>query len=167
MEITVTVNGVEMQRAVEPRTLLIHFLRDELDLTGAHVGCNSGQCGCCTISMNDRPVKSCMVFAVQADGASITTIEGIRGPAGAPHSLQQAFRECDAVECGFCTPGMIMAAYGLVESPDRASTEEIQDRIGGNLCRCTGYRNIVRAIAQAQELRQAGEAAPDIAPVGG
>jgi carbon-monoxide dehydrogenase small subunit len=162
MEISVTVNGVLATRDVEPRTLLIHFLRDELRLTGAHVGCNSGQCGCCTVTLNDRPVKSCMVFAVQADGAAITTIEGIGGGAGRPHPLQQAFRECDAVECGFCTPGMIMASIGLVESAAAAGDEQIKDRISGNLCRCTGYRNIVRAIGRAQELRHAEPAAADV-----
>jgi aerobic carbon-monoxide dehydrogenase small subunit len=153
IDITLTINGRQLTRGVEARMLLVHFLREEIGLTGAHVGCNTGQCGCCTVSLNGRPVKSCMVFAVQADGAEIVTIEGLATPDGGMHPLQQAFRECDAVECGFCTPGMIMASHGLVEANAHSTVEEIQDRISGNLCRCTGYRNIVRAVQRAQVLR--------------
>jgi aerobic carbon-monoxide dehydrogenase small subunit len=153
VEISVRINGQVVTRSVEPRLLLIHFLREELGLTGGHVGCNTGQCGCCTVSMDGRPVKSCMVLAAQVSGTEITTIEGLAEADGTVHPLQRAFRECDAVECGFCTPGMIMVSYGLVENERHSSFDEIQERISGNLCRCTGYRNIVRAIERAQQLR--------------
>jgi len=153
-EIAVKVNGVERWVQVEPRTLLIHMLRDTLGLTGAHIGCVVGKCGACTVLWQGRQVKSCMVFAVQTAGTEIVTIEGLAQD-GRLHPLQQAFWDLDAAECGYCTPGMIMAAYGFLLSNAGNDESEIKRAIAGNLCRCTGYRNIVAAIKKAaQELRQ-------------
>jgi aerobic carbon-monoxide dehydrogenase small subunit len=205
VRIAVTVNGEPRQAEVEPRLLLVHFLRDVLGLTGAHVGCVIGRCGCCTVLWNGRPVKSCMVYAVQTDGSDLLTVEGLgnlppppslpcegrgepdtpglveptaplppQGEAGLPatpapassppflrreggrgglglHPLQQAFWEADAVECGYCTSGMLMAAYGLLRQNPTPTDEEIKVAISGNLCRCTGYRNIVTAIRAAAD----------------
>jgi len=184
VRIAVTVNGAERRAEIEPRLLLIHFLRDVLGLTGAHVGCVIGRCGCCTVLWNGRPVKSCMVYAVQTDGGDVLTVEGL-GPLSPPappspqggeggttpcepaleaplppmgeggvggrglHPLQQAFWEADAVECGYCTAGMLMAAWGLLRQNPTPTDEEIKQAISGNLCRCTGYRNIVAAIRAA------------------
>lgn len=154
-EIRVKVNGKDCHVKVEPRTLLIHVLRDTLGLTGAHIGCVVGKCGACTVLWQGRQVKSCMVFAVQTAGTEIMTIEGLAKD-GQLHPLQQAFWDMDAAECGYCTPGMIMAAYGfLVKNPDPSETE-IKHAISGNLCRCTGYRSIVEAIKKAaQQLQEA------------
>jgi carbon-monoxide dehydrogenase small subunit len=147
-EIVVTVNGVERLVRVEPRTLLIHMLRDTLGLTGAHIGCVVGKCGACTVLWQGRQVKSCMVFAVQTAGTKIVTIEGLAQD-GRLHPLQQAFWDSDAAECGYCTPGMIMAAYGFLLTNAGDDESEIKRAIAGNLCRCTGYRNIVAAIKKA------------------
>jgi carbon-monoxide dehydrogenase small subunit len=142
------VNGTERQAEVEPRLLLVHLLRDDLGLTGTHVGCVVGRCGACTVLWRGKPVKSCMVFAVQADGTEVTSVEGLMRE-GALSPLQRAFWEYDAAECGYCTAGMLMAAHGLLQY-NRAPTEaEIKRAISGNLCRCTGYVNIVRAIQAA------------------
>jgi len=143
---------------VEPRLLLIHFLRDTLRLTGAHIGCEVGRCGACTVLWRGKPVKSCMVYAIQADGTDVMTVEGL-APEGHLHPLQEAFWECDAAECGYCTPGMLMAAYGLLRKNSRPTDADIKRAISGNLCRCTGYRNIVTAIRAAAGVVQAGEAA--------
>lgn len=145
MNITVTVNEKLYEADIEPQTLLVHLLRDEVGLTGTHIGCVVGRCGACTILWNRKPVKSCMVYAVQTDGTEITTVEGL-AENGDLHPLQEAFLEADAVECGYCTPGMIMAAQGLLLENPNASEEEIKRAISGNLCRCTGYVNIVKAI---------------------
>ena len=144
--VSMTVNGKRVERLAEPRTLLIHFLRDELGLTGPHVGCDTTHCGACTVDFDGKSVKSCTLFAVQADGASILTIEGIAAPDGALHPLQEGFREMHGLQCGFCTPGMILRAYRLLQENKSPSEEEIRMGISGNLCRCTGYQNIVKAI---------------------
>jgi len=148
--ISVNVNGKNFQASVEPRTLLVHMLRDTLRLTGTHIGCVVGRCGACTVLWKSRPVKSCMVLAVQTAGTEITTIEGI-GQEDSLHPLQQAFWDSDAAECGYCTPGMIIAAYGLLLKNRTPSEDDIKRAISGNLCRCTGYKNIVTAIKAAAE----------------
>ena len=148
--ISVNVNGKNFQASVEPRTLLVHMLRDTLRLTGTHIGCVVGRCGACTVLWKSRPVKSCMVLAVQTAGTEITTIEGI-GQEDSLHPLQQAFWDSDAAECGYYTPGMIIAAYGLLLKNRTPSEDDIKRAISGNLCRCTGYKNIVTAIKAAAE----------------
>jgi carbon-monoxide dehydrogenase small subunit len=150
VHISITVNGAKHEAAVEPRELLVYFLRDRLALTGTHVGCDTSQCGACTIHLNGRAVKSCTVLAVQADGAEVTTIEGLaRGET--LHTVQEAFREKHGAQCGYCTPGMIMTAVHLLEKNAQPSEEEIRHALEGNLCRCTGYVNIVAAVQWAGE----------------
>jgi len=153
--ITVEVNGTSYEREVEARKLLIHFLRDDLDLTGSHIGCDTGNCGACTVLVDGVLLKSCMMLAVQADGASIRTVEGL-GSDGELDALQQAFSDYHALQCGYCTPGMLMSASALLEDNPRPSEEEIRRAIQGNICRCTGYVNIVRAIqaASGQEVSE-------------
>jgi carbon-monoxide dehydrogenase small subunit len=146
--ISLTVNGKRYSAETEPRTLLVHFIRDSLRLTGTHVGCVVGRCGACTVLWNGTPVKSCMVFAVQAEGDEIVTVEGLAQDERL-HPLQEAFWKSDAVECGYCTPGMLMSAYGLLNKGNKPTEEEIKKAISGNLCRCTGYGNIVAAIKEA------------------
>ena len=155
MDVRVTVNGETYERDVEPRKLLIHFLRDDLDLTGSHIGCDTGNCGACTVLVDGVLLKSCMMLAVQADGASIRTVEGL-GSDGELDALQQAFSDYHALQCGYCTPGMLMSASALLEGNPRPSEEEIRRAIQGNICRCTGYVNIVRAIqaASGQEVSE-------------
>jgi carbon-monoxide dehydrogenase small subunit len=148
--ISVTVNGVKHQADAEPRTLLVYFLREQLGLTGTHVGCDTSQCGACTIHLNGRAVKSCTILAVQADGAEITTIEGLAAE-GALHPVQEGFREKHGLQCGYCTPGMIMSAAHLLQTNPNPTEEEIKHALEGNLCRCTGYVNIVEAIKWAAE----------------
>jgi carbon-monoxide dehydrogenase small subunit len=153
--IRVTVNGVVHERAVEPRVLLADFLRESLNLTGTHVGCEHGICGACTVEVNGDTVRSCLMFAVQADGAEISTVEGL-GSVDALHPLQAAFREHHGLQCGFCTPGMLMTALDLIRKSPLASDDEIRAGLSGNLCRCTGYQNIVAAIrAAAPAIREA------------
>ena len=156
--IRVTVNGVPREATVEPRLLLVHFLREHLSLTGTHVGCDTSQCGACTIHLDGRAVKSCTVFAVQADGATVTTIEGL-AQGGALHPMQEAFHEKHGLQCGFCTPGMIMTATYLLHKNQDPSEQEIRHAIEGNFCRCTGYVNIVEAIRWAAEQAR-GQHAP-------
>jgi carbon-monoxide dehydrogenase small subunit len=148
VSLRVTVNGTVHESEVEPRLLLVHLLRDVLGLTGAHVGCVVGRCGACTVMWRGKPVKSCMVFAVQAEGSEVITVEGLAGD-GELGPLQRAFWEYDAAECGYCTPGMLMAAHGLLQRVRTPTEAEIKRAISGNLCRCTGYLNIVRAIQAA------------------
>jgi len=143
--IKVTVNGVKHEAAVEPRTLLVYFLREHLGLTGAHVGCDTSQCGACTVHMNGRAVKSCTILAVQTSGADITTVEGLARE-GALDPVQEGFREKHGLQCGYCTPGMIMSAAYLLQTNPNPTEEEIKHALEGNLCRCTGYVNIVEAI---------------------
>ncbi len=148
LDIKVNVNGKMYQRRVEPRTLLVDFLRDELGLTGTHVGCDTGHCGACTVMLNGVTVKSCLVLAVQANNSEIETIEGV-GSDGELHPLQKAFLEQQALQCGYCTPGMILSSLYLLKRNPHPSEEEIKSGIDGNLCRCTGYLNIVRAVKSA------------------
>ena len=148
VSISVTVNGRSYQEEVEPRLLLVDFLRDVLGLTGTHVGCDTSGCGACTIAVNGKAVKSCTLLAVQADGASVTTIEGLASN-GELHPLQQGFHEEHGLQCGFCTPGMIMAAWQLLERNPNPSDAEIRHALEGNFCRCTGYENIVRSVRHA------------------
>jgi aerobic carbon-monoxide dehydrogenase small subunit len=157
-QINVTVNGRSFARDVEPRTLLVHFLRDVLALTGTHVGCDTSQCGACTVLLDGRGAKSCTVFAVQADGAEVTTIEGIASD-GALHPLQEAFREEHGLQCGFCTPGMIMSSIDLLSRNPNPTEQEIRHALEGNICRCTGYHNIVKAVQHAAGV-MAGSAHP-------
>ena len=152
-KVEITVNGKKEAREVEDRTLLVNFIRDSLGLTGTHVGCDTSQCGCCTVHMNGQAVKSCTVLAVQASGADVVTIEGLAKD-GELHPVQQAFTECHALQCGFCTPGMIMATAGFLKDNPNPSDEEIVHNLEGNLCRCTGYVNIVKAVKRSSELLQ-------------
>lgn len=147
--VTMTVNGRKVQRFVDPRLLLIHFLREDLSLTGAHIGCETSHCGACTVDLDGMSVKTCTMFAVQADGASVTTIEGMANADGTLSVLQESFRQMHGLQCGYCTPGMIMRASVLLrENPD-PSDDEVRQGIAGNLCRCTGYQNIVKAVRHA------------------
>jgi len=148
--ITVEINGESYEREVEARKLLVHFLRDDLDLTGTHVGCDTGNCGACTVSVNGVTVKSCMLLAIQADGASIRTVESLAED-GSLDPLQQAFSDHHALQCGYCTPGMLMSAKYLLEQNPHPSEDEIRKAIQGNICRCTGYVNIVEAIQAVAE----------------
>ena len=146
--ISVTVNGRTYQNDVEPRTLLVHYLRDTLGLTGTHVGCDTSQCGACTVMLGGSSVKSCTVLAVQADGAEVTTIEGLAKD-GKLHALQEGFWEEHGLQCGFCTPGMIMSACDLLAQNPNPTEEQVRHGLEGNLCRCTGYQNIVKAVQHA------------------
>jgi carbon-monoxide dehydrogenase small subunit len=148
--IGLTVNGVRHEIAVEPRRLLVDCLRDDLGLTGTHIGCEHGVCGTCTVLVDDETVRSCLMLAVQADGATVTTVEGL-APDGALHPLQQAFREAQGLQCGFCTPGMLMLACELLREHPTPSEAEIREAISANLCRCTGYQGIVDAVQLAAE----------------
>ena len=150
-QVTMTINGRSVDALVEPRMLLVHFLREQQNLTGTHIGCETTHCGACTVDLDGRSVKSCTVFAVQADGASVTTIEGMAKPDGTLHALQEAFREKHGLQCGFCTPGMIMRAHRLLQENPNPTDEEIRWGISGNICRCTGYQNIVKAIRYAAD----------------
>jgi carbon-monoxide dehydrogenase small subunit len=147
-QISMTVNGKVRKATVDPRLLLVHFLREHLRLTGTHIGCDTSQCGACTVLVDGRSAKSCTIFAVQADGSEITTIEGL-APEGGLHPLQEAFWEEHGLQCGFCTPGMIMAAVTLLKDNPTPSEREIREGLSGNFCRCTGYQHIVNAIQHA------------------
>ena len=149
--VTMIVNGKPVEALVEPRTLLIHFLREQLNLTGPHIGCETSHCGACTVDLGGKSVKSCTVFAVQANGGDIRTIEGMANADGTLHALQEGFREMHGLQCGFCTPGMIVRAWRLLQENANPTEEEIRQGIAGNLCRCTGYQNIVKAIQYAAD----------------
>jgi carbon-monoxide dehydrogenase small subunit len=152
-QISLTVNQKPATAVVESRTLLVEFLRTSLGLTGTNIGCDTSQCGACVVSIDGKSVKSCTMLAVQADGAHVTTIEGLIGADGALHPMQAMFREHHALQCGFCTPGMIMSAIDLVEThPEGLTEDQIRHGLEGNICRCTGYHNIVRAVAAAWQL---------------
>lgn len=157
MRISVKVDGVRYDDDVEPRLLLVHYLREQAGRTGTPIGCDTSNCGACTVLMNGRSVKSCSVLAVQADGAEITTIQGLASDSGELHPLQQAFHEEHALQCGYCTPGMIMAAVDLLRDNPHPTEEEVRDGLEGNLCRCTGYQNIVRAVQRAANSNMAAE----------
>ena len=158
--VKLTVNGRTIEALVEPRTLLIHFLREELGLKGAHIGCETSHCGACTVDLDGRSVKSCTMFAVQAEGAEIVTVEGL-AQAGALHPLQAAFVEHHGLQCGFCTPGMLMRGYRLLQENPNPSEDEVRWGLSGNICRCTGYQNIVKAVQDAaaalQSVKEAAE----------
>jgi carbon-monoxide dehydrogenase small subunit len=163
VDVAMTVNGRAVSAEVEPRTLLIHYLREHLSITGPHIGCDTSHCGACTVDVDGKSVKSCTLFAVQAEGANVLTIEGLAAADGTLHALQEGFREMHGLQCGFCTPGMITRAYRLLQENPSPSEAEIRMGISGNLCRCTGYQNIVKAIQYAaakisgQEFREAAE----------
>ena len=152
--VSLTVNGEKVEREVSPRLLLSDFIRHELRLTGTHVGCEHGVCGCCTVIIDGRAGRSCLAFAVQADGAEIRTIESVAGPDGELHPIQQAFRECHALQCGYCTPGFVMAILDYLEEEPEPDLSEaaVREVLSGNLCRCTGYKNIVAAFRRSAEL---------------
>ena len=149
VKVSMTVNGAKVSHDVEERTLLVNFIRESLNLTGTHVGCDTAQCGACTIHIDGRAVKSCNILAMQAEGANITTIEGIAKADGTLHPMQAAFKEHHGLQCGFCTPGMVMSAIDLVKNTPDPSEQQIREQLEGNLCRCTGYHNIVKAIKAA------------------
>lgn len=146
--LSLTVNGKPVSATVDPRTLLVDLIRTHLGLTGTHVGCDTGQCGACTIHLDGRAVKACTMLAVQANGASITTIEGVASADGSMHPMQAAFKECHGLQCGFCTPGMVMSAIDLAKRHPNADEKTIRAELEGNFCRCTGYHNIVAAVKQ-------------------
>ncbi|MDQ2778315.1 MAG: (2Fe-2S)-binding protein [Pseudomonadota bacterium] len=146
--LSLTVNGKRVSKEVPPETLLSEFIREHLRLTGTHVGCDTAQCGACTVHLNGAAVKSCSVLAMQAAGAELTTIEGLTGADGALHPMQTAFNDCHGLQCGYCTPGMVMSAIDLVQHHDHSSEVKIREALEGNMCRCTGYQNIVKAVQQ-------------------
>ena len=147
--LSLTVNGRSVSASVDPRTLLVQFIREQLQLTGTHVGCDTAQCGACTVHLNGRAVKSCSMLALQAQGGEVTTIEGL-APNGSLHPMQAAFRECHGLQCGFCTTGMVMSAVDLLKYNPKATEDEIREALDGNICRCTGYPNIVKSIQFCQ-----------------
>ncbi len=147
--VSMTVNGKAVSKAAEPRTLLVQFIRETLGLTGTHVGCDTSQCGACVVHVNGRSVKSCTLLAAQAEGAQVTTIEGLAAADGTLHPVQEAFREHHGLQCGFCTPGMVMSAVDLLQTNPNPSENDVREWLEGNICRCTGYHNIVKAILSA------------------
>ena len=155
VRVQLTVNGEERAADVEPRLLLVHFIREELRLTGTHIGCDTTHCGACTVLLDDVPVKSCTLFAVQADGRQVLTVEGLE-QGGKLHPIQEGFREEHGLQCGFCTPGMMMTGYALLERNTDPTEDEIRRAISGNLCRCTGYVNIVKAVQHAAQKKAGG-----------
>jgi aerobic carbon-monoxide dehydrogenase small subunit len=156
MEISLTVNGNQVRHDVEPRTLLVHHIREALGLTGTNVGCDTSSCGACTVHLDGEAVNSCTVLAVQADGCTVTTIEGLAPSEDELHPMQQAFREEHGLQCGFCTPGMVMAATSLLDEIPEPTEEQVRIGLEGNLCRCTGYHNIVQAVLAAARTGQGG-----------
>jgi carbon-monoxide dehydrogenase small subunit len=154
--LSLTVNGEAVNAEIDPRTLFVDFIRTRLALTGTHVGCDTGQCGACTVLVDGKAVKACMILALQAEGSSVTTIEGLAAK-GEMHPMQSAFKDCHGLQCGFCTPGMVLSAIDLVERHPGADEATIRAQIEGNLCRCTGYHNIVKAIAQGAAAMRSGD----------
>ncbi len=146
--LSLTVNGKPVTAEIDPRTLLVDLLRNELGLTGTHVGCDTGQCGACTVHLDGSAIKACTILAAQAQGATVLTIEGLAAADGTMHPMQAAFKECHGLQCGFCTPGMVMSAIDLVQCYPKASEQTIREELEGNLCRCTGYHNVVKAVQQ-------------------
>ena len=155
--LSLTVNGRRIDTAVDPRTLLVQFIREQLRLTGTHVGCDTAQCGACTIHLDGRAVKACSMLAVQAQGSEVTTIEGLAS-GETLHPMQAAFKECHGLQCGFCTPGMVMSAVALLKDKPQATEQEIREGLDGNMCRCTGYQNIVKSIQLCQSGKQSATA---------
>jgi carbon-monoxide dehydrogenase small subunit len=164
VRLAVTVNGVDHDVLIEPRTLLLDFLRDELELNGAHAGCEHGVCGACTVLVDGEATRSCLMFAAQVEGAEVRTVESLASADGTLHPIQQAFTQEHGLQCGFCTPGMIMAACELLEHTPLPEPEEVREALGGNLCRCTGYQTIVNAVCAAGPLLEASQGTPT-APV--
>ena len=164
ISISLTVNGTPVTAEIEPHTLLVQFLRDQLRLTGTHIGCDTAQCGACTVHLNGRAIKSCNILAVQAEGAQITTIEGLAKD-GELHPMQAAFRHCHGLQCGFCTPGMVMSATSLAQRQPDLTEADVRAQLDGNLCRCTGYHNIVRAVLEGAAGMKSGAAAQASAQV--
>ena len=161
VSVNLTVNGKAVSASLDSRTLLVQLLRDELQLTGTHVGCDTAQCGACTVHLNGRAVKSCSMLAAQANGASVTTIEGLaQGKDGKMHPMQEAFRDCHGLQCGFCTPGMVMSAVDLCNHHPNSTEPEIRALLDGNMCRCTGYQNIVKAVQMGGKAMAAATATP-------
>ena len=148
VSLSLTVNGKPVTAEIDPRTLLVDLLRNELGLTGTHVGCDTGQCGACTVHLDGSAIKACTILAAQAQGATVLTIEGLAAADGTMHPMQAAFKECHGLQCGFCTPGMVMSAIDLVQRYPKASEQTIREELEGNLCRCTGYHNVVKAVQQ-------------------
>jgi len=146
--LSLTVNGKSVTAEIDPRTLLVEYLRNDLGLTGTHVGCDTGQCGACTVHLDGNAIKACTILAAQANGAKVVTIEGLAAADGTMHPMQAAFKECHGLQCGFCTPGMVMSAIDLVNRHPKASELTIREELEGNLCRCTGYHNVVKAVQQ-------------------
>ena len=163
-QITVTINGQAKTATVEPRLLLVHLIREDLNMTGTHIGCDTSSCGACTVLLDGKAVKSCTVLAVQADGKNVTTVEGLLNPDGTISAIQEAFKENHALHCGFCTPGMMLRAVELLKKNPNPTEEEIRWGISGNLCRCTGYNNIVRAIQYAGA-KMRGDKLPSTEPI--
>jgi carbon-monoxide dehydrogenase small subunit len=155
VQLSLTVNGNAVTASIDPRTLLVQFIRDHLQLTGTHVGCDTAQCGACTVHLQGRAIKSCSILALQAQGGQITTIEGL-AQNGTMHPMQEAFRECHGLQCGFCTPGMVMSAVQLLKDNPTASEAQIREGLDGNICRCTGYQNIVKSIQFCQSGAKVG-----------
>ena len=153
--IEITVNGKKYQREVEPRLLLVEFIRDNLAMTGTHVGCDTSYCGACTLILNGEAVKSCTLLAVQADGGDVLTVEGLEQD-GQLHPIQQAFSECHGLQCGYCTPGMLMSSLALLAENSDPSVKDIRKRLAGNVCRCTGYQNIIKSVQSAAKMLQEG-----------
>jgi carbon-monoxide dehydrogenase small subunit len=149
VDLTLTVNGRAVSTSVDPRTLLVQLIREQLQLTGTHVGCDTAQCGACTVRLNGRAVKACSMLAVQAQGGTLETIEGLAAADGGMHPVQHAFKECHGLQCGFCTPGMVMASVQLLADAPEPTEAQIREALEGNICRCTGYHNIVRAVQAA------------------
>ena len=164
ISISLTVNGAPVTAEIEPHTLLVQFLRDQLRLTGTHIGCDTAQCGACTVHLNGRAVKSCNILAVQAEGTEITTIEGLAKD-GELHPMQTAFRACHGLQCGFCTPGMVMSATSLAQRQPDLTEADVRAQLDGNLCRCTGYHNIVKAVLEGAAGMKSGAAAQASAQV--
>jgi aerobic-type carbon monoxide dehydrogenase small subunit (CoxS/CutS family) len=167
VRVTLTVNGVAHDVLVEPRMLLLDFLRDELELTGAHAGCEHGVCGACTVLVDGEATRSCLMFAAQLEGAEVRTVESLASPDGTLHPIQQAFTQEHGLQCGFCTPGMLMATAELLEHTPLPRPDDVRDALGGNLCRCTGYQNIVNAVCAAGPLVQASQGTPTAPPAEG
>ena len=151
MEVSLSINGVKQTHDVEPRTLLVQYIRESANLTGTNIGCDTSSCGACTVLLNGESIKSCTVLAAQVDGMEVKTIEGLAEPDGQLHPMQQAFHECHALQCGYCTPGMVMACVSLVEENEALTEIEVREGLEGKLCRCTGYHNIVKAVLQVSE----------------
>jgi len=151
VEVSLSINGVKQTHDVEPRTLLVQYIRESANLTGTNIGCDTSSCGACTVHLNGESIKSCTVLAAQVDGMEVKTIEGLAEPDGQLHPMQQAFHECHALQCGYCTPGMVMACVSLVEENEALTETEVREGLEGNLCRCTGYHNIVKAVLQVSE----------------